>query len=273
MINALLINFFYIDLANENNGNRRESVKINIEGLPSLRLLHLGANSTQMSFSIRNLISLKYLSLSINCTIDENILTQLLDQVQHIEQLFLNSINYKFSHFSLDRLVNLKKLSLLGGINESFNFEFFKNLCNQLEEIYITIPNIDDKTFVKLFDGHNFSNLQSFVITKYNIKTLKKEFINRFPMLRKLFILDCNIEEIEHDAFSNSKQLYCLDLSHNRLKFIQKDTFSDLKNLKILDLSINELRNLDIEFIGVKNYVKMYLDNKGYETFYHYHIG
>ena len=63
-------------------------------------------------------------------------------------------------------------------------------------------------------------------------------------MLRKLFILDCNLEEIKQDAFSNIKCLNILDLSHNRFKRIEKNTFSNLKNLQVLDLSKNELKKL-----------------------------
>ena len=78
-------------------------------------------------------------------------------------------------------------------------------------------------------------------------------------MVKQLVISDCKIEEIEPDAFSNFRQLYCLDLSKNRIKFIEKNTFSNLKNLQILDLSGNELTNLDTEFIGLENSVKIFL--------------
>ena len=106
------------------------------------------------------------MSLVTSCTIDQNILTQLLDQVQHIQQLFLRG---NFSYFNLDNLANLKVLVLEGTINESFNMELFKNLCNQIVVLRISLTNIDYKTLFKLFDGHTFSYLQAFTIIKYNL--------------------------------------------------------------------------------------------------------
>ena len=238
-------------------------MKINVEGLPSLKGLNLGVNSSEVNFSIRKLPSLKYLALSMSCTIDENIISQLLDQVSHIEHLHL--FGY-FSHFNLDHLVNLKKLLLLGTINESFDYDLLKNLCNQLEILKIVLTNSD----VNKLSGHHFPNLQNFCISNCHVKILKKEFFDRFPMLQNLFINDCNLEEIENDAFSNLKQLLFLDLSKNLLKFIEKNTFSNLKNLQILDLSKNELTNLNAEFIGVRNSAEIFLENDKFKTFYRY---
>ena len=201
----------------------------------------------------------------IGCTIDDNYITQLLDQLQYIENLCLCG---DFSYFSFDSFVNLKLLSLEGTINESFNMEIFKNLCYQLEGLKINLTNIDDKTFFKLFNCHNFSNLQKLSIVKCNLSILKKEFISRFPMLSELFIIGCNLEVIEHDVFSNLKQLFCLDLSQNKLKFIEKDTFSNLEKLQTLDLSKNQSSNF--EFINVSNSVEIILENKAFETYKRY---
>ena len=198
------------------------------------------------------------------CTIDENIVS-LFDQLQNIEQLYLEG---NLSYFSLDNLVNLKKLILVGAVEENFNMDLFKNVCNQLEYIYISLSEIDEKFFFKLFDGHNFPYLENFCMSRFNIKRLTKEFINRFPIVQQLFILDCKLEEIEQDAFSNSQKLSCLDLSQNRLKIIEKNTFSNLNNLQTLDLSKNELKNLDKEFIGVRNSVEVILENDNLKTFH-----
>ena len=207
------------------------------------------------------------MSLLISCTIDQNIIKQLLDQVQHIQYLFLRGT---FANFNLDSFANLKLLSLDGTINEEFNLELFKNLCNQILYLKIKLTNIDDKTFLKLFNSYSFSNLLSFVIIGCNLKRLKKKYISRFPILTNLFIIDCNLEVIEHKAFSNLKSLRFLDLSENRIKFIEKNTFSNLKNLEIIDLSSNELTNLDAEFIGVRNSVQFFLENKKLATYYSY---
>ena len=113
-------------------------------------------------------------------------ITQLLDEVQHIEQLYLRG---NFSYFNLDHLTDLQRLSLVGTIDDNFNVELFKYLCDQITFLKIQLTNIEDKTFFKLFDGHNFPYLFSFSIEKCNIKRFKKEFINQYPMLRNLFII------------------------------------------------------------------------------------
>ena len=197
-------------------------------------------------------------------TIDQSIITKILDQVQHIEKLYLSG---NFSYFNLDSLVNLNMLTLVGTIDNSFNIDIFKNICNELLVLKVSLINIEEKTFFKLFDGHHFPNLLVLRIKGCNFKRLKKEFINRFPIIKQLFINDCNLESIQHNAFSNSNQLYCLDFTQNRLKFIEKKTFSKLKNLEILDLSRNELTNLDFKFIGVKNSAEIILKNKRFETY------
>ena len=66
---------------------------------------------------------------------------------------------------------------------------------------------------------------------------------------------------IEADSFSNLKQLESFALIGNPIKFIEKDTFSNLKYLQNVDLSNNKITKLDHEFIGLKNSVKIILDN------------
>ena len=144
-MNCLLL---FIDLFNRYDAYRRESIQINIEGLTSLEKLKLAVFTSEIDLSINNLPSLRKLFLSLSGTINENILTRLLDQIPHIKELYLDG---KLSYFNLDNFVNLRVLSLGGIINENFNFELFKNLCFQLECIIITFVNNDEKTFSKLF--------------------------------------------------------------------------------------------------------------------------
>lgn len=107
-----------------------------------------------------------------------------------------------------------------------------------------------------------------------NIEVLKKEVLNRFPpALRKLFIINCKIEQIEQDAFSKLTRLDCLDLSQNRIKFIEKGTFSNLKNLQTLDLISNEIKHfLNRKFIGVDFSVDIFQENINCWTIRRYSI-
>lgn len=118
-----------------------------------------------------------------------------------------------FSYLNLDNFINLKRLSLCGNINESFNFELFKKLCNQLESLSVEIENFDEENFFKLFDGHHFSNLKHLNLFGCCIKSVKRKFIDQFPMLQDLYMNTCKIELIENDVFSNLKQLEILDFS------------------------------------------------------------
>ena len=163
----------------------------------SLKRLHLAANTAKVDISIKNLPSLTNLSLYFSRSINKDIVTGVLNQVPFIQELCLHG---NLFHFNLDSFVNLRKLSLSGIINESFNSKFFENLCNQLEDIKISIYNIDEKTLIKLFDSYNFTYLTDFTIEFLFIKRLKKEFIDRLPKPRnKLNITDGLIEVIEHD--------------------------------------------------------------------------
>lgn len=228
----------------------RESVKFNIEGLSSLSRLYLRARTREVDFSIKNLASLRVLTLAVDCKIDENIVTRLVDQIRHIETLDLNG---NLSYFNLDQLYNLRTLSLNGTIDEEFNFELFENnLCEQLEDIEIVLSNLEEKTFLKLFDGYNFPYLVDFSLRFVTIKRLKNGFINRFPALRRLNISRCEIEMIENGSFSSLEQLCFLDLSFNRIENIDKNTFSELKNLQTLDLRFNKIPGFDPIFVGLR---------------------
>ena len=238
---------------------RRESVKFNIEGLSSLKTLYLGPNTDKVDISIKNLPSLRNFSLSLSDEINDEIITRLLDQLPHIKELHLKG---NLSYFNLDNFVNLRILSLCGSLNENFNFDLFKNLCNRLEDIKISICNIKEENFFKLFDGYNFPHLRDFTIFYLNLKRLKREFINRLPKPRnKLNLYECEIEVIESDSFSNMQQLTSLNLTCNRIKIIEKNAFSYLKNLQKLNLSGNNLIKFDPIFIGLRESVEVNIES------------
>ena len=223
-------------------------IEYNIEGLSSLKRLYLAANVAKVDISLKNLPSLTNLSLSFFRCINKDIVTSVLNQVPFIQELCLQG---NLFYLNLDNLVNLRKLSLSGYIKENFNFELFKNLCNQLESIKINLGNIDEKTFFKLFDGYNFQYLVDLTIEFLDNKRLTKEFIDRLPIHRQLNINNCGIEVIEHDSFSNMKQLTLLNLRSNKIKVIEENAFSNLKNLQKLDVSDNYLKNFDPKFVGL----------------------
>ena len=235
--NIIIINLFYFNLVLDNRtlSNCRELLEINIDGLPCLENLQFGVNSKNTNFTIYSNYanySLQYLDLSGN-----------------------------LSYFNLNNFIKLTSLRLDGSILETFNFELFKNLCNQLESLEITFDKFDEKSFFKLLDGHRFSNLKQLYLTKCCcMKSLKNFFFDRFPMLKVLAMYDLDIEIIENDAFSSLEQLEHIHLNNNLINFIGKNVFSNLKNLKSLDLCSNQLTYFDQEFIGLGNSVEIFLD-------------
>ena len=188
--------------------------------------------------------------------IDESFVKRLLDQVPNIQELHLDG---KLSYFTLDDFVNLRTLSIGGKIDESFNFEIFKNLSKQLENITIGLF-INEEIFFKLFDGYNFPYLQDFSIENIEMKRLKKEFINRLPKHTRLNIRECEIEVIESDSFSNIQQLTSLNLSQNEIELIEENAFSKLNNLQTIDLRLNYSLEFDRKFTGLGNSVEVNIE-------------
>ena len=231
---------------------RRESAEINIEGLSSLKTLHVAMNSLEIYFSIRNLSSLKYFELIIP-RIDENNTSRIFDQLQNIEELKLSG---NLHNFNLDSFVNLRRLSLCDNINDGFNFELLKNLSNQLDKLTLLLPKIDYETILKILNGHNFSNLQSLVIAYSNIRRVEKKFIERFPSLKILRLIKCNIETIEDEAFSQLKDLILLDLSDNLLKSLYNRQYSGLVSLEKIILSKNRIEDIEDGIFSHMNNLK-----------------
>ena len=251
--------------------------QINLDGISSLVSFQTRLNSLEC-LSVRNLPSLRHLDLSFNhYRIDSTIHPELLDYLPNIEYL---SLDADLSYFNLDSLVNLKSLSLEGKIDKEFNFDLFKNICNQLEEISIKLYEIDYKCLAKLFYAHQFPIIKTFHIHMcISLTKLEKKLFDGFRMLQSLNITyNTKLQEIDRGAFSNLKQLTSLDLSsnfynssykindtnlldqmkfsalinlkyldlsHNYLTSIEENIFSNLTNLRVLDLSLNQLTVLD----------------------------
>ena len=189
--------------------------------------------------------SLKFFYLYNFCEIDK---IKLLDQSKSLELLYLTG---NFSYFSLDSLLNLKELVILGTINKYFNLDIFKNICNRLQRLTVSFNNIDDETFYKLFDGHHFSNLSELRFIQCDMGTISHSFIDRFPMLRELYIEQCDLVTIEHDCFKSLKNLNKIDIRQNLIKSIGNNAFANNINLETVNLCDNEIELFDTQFTGL----------------------
>lgn len=227
--------------------------RVKLEGLSSLKSLKLILESIEGN-SFGNLNSLKQLNLSIESEINNDMIIKLLEICPNIEKLHLSDT---FSNINLDYFVNLKNLSLYDNLMDDFNFDLFKNICNQLEELEISFINMNDEIISKLLYGHNFPNLSKLNISCSNITRLEKRLFDGFPMLQSLKLSDNRkFKTIDRDTFSNSKNLTQLDFFHNNLSELDAELFSCLKNLEKLDLSYNKLTHFDLKimdyFVNIK---------------------
>ena len=197
--------------------------------------------------------------------IDSKIQSQLLDYLPSIQYLALDG---DLSYFSLDGLVNLKSLSLDGRIENDFNFDIFKNICNQLEQLSINLKINYKSALDRMLCGHVFSCLITLSICNNFITKLDKKLFEGFPMLQSLTISDNRLlQKIENDAFSDLKQLISLDLSNNLIKTLSNQNFSGLEKLKYLNMNRNVLESVEENvFSGLKNLTVLNLtDNRLYK--------
>ena len=87
------------------------------------------------------------------------------------------------------------------------------------------------------------------------MRKVEKKFVDKFPMLRELCIINCNVEMIEENGFSNIKhQLVRLDLERNLIVTLKSFYFSELVNLEYLILSDNRIECIEKNvFSNLKN--------------------
>ena len=164
---------------------------------------------------------------------------------EHVSNIRLLEINGCFSNLNLDSLVNLENLTLNGEIKEGFNYDLFKNFCDNLQKLY-TYLKFDDDEITKLFDSYNFPRLLGLNIRESKITKLEKKFFQRFPMLHTFnFAHNCELKIIENDAFSSLSNLVHLKLNDNLIEKIDRTHFSSLINLEILNLKDNKIKSLE----------------------------
>ena len=218
--------------------------QVRIDGLSSLNSLSLKLESIEGSF-VSNMYSLQTLCLNVRNSINIDSSIKLFEIFPNIEGLALDG---QFSNINLDNFIRLKKLSLCGVLLDDFNFDLFKNIRNQLEELSISFKNMNDETISKLFYGNCFPNISFLRIS--NIKKLEKKMLDGFPMLQSLCVCHNNeLKTIDKDTFSNMNNLKELCLSFNRLRELDPELFLGLRNLEKLKLVTNELTHFDLKIL------------------------
>lgn len=222
----------------------------NFKDLTSLKYLNFGVTSLEKC-SFKNCSSLKTVILSLKSPINFDIQTKLFDYLPNIEELGLDG---KFGDLNLDNLYNLK---ILSSLNDNFNFDLFKNICNQLEELNIRYD-LNNEIMFKLFDGHNFTNLKSLNISDSKITRIEKKLFDGFPMLEKLMIyLNSEIKIIDHDSFSGLKKLVHLSMRSNGNATIEQEHFLGLDNLQEFFLRFDRISSKAGTFSSLKNLRKL----------------
>lgn len=246
MINSFLIGLFGVEKLEE----------IELDGFLSLKELYLQINSLE-NFKARNLKSLKKLHLFIEQPINKSISMRVFQHLSSIEELNIKGV---FSDLNLDSLVNLKSLKINGSIDKDFNNDLFKNICENLQELSISLNGLNEEKFIKLFFGLHFPNLHTLKIGCNQMTKIEKKFFDGFSMLQNLSIY--YIKEIDFDAFSNLTQLVDLVFYNNNLESLDQRTFSKLLNLENLYLSDSRIVSLEENmFSNLKNLANLNLSN------------
>ena len=200
--------------------------------------------------------SMKLVELNISSEINNDMLTKLFKICPNVEELFLSARDLNINFYN-------KKLSLVGNLFDDFNFDFIKNISNQLEELSIKFENMNDESISKLLCRHNFGKITTFEIGYSKITRLDKNLFDGFQMLHSLDISrNKELKIIEKDAFSNLKNLKKLSLSFNQLSELDAEIFSCFKNLIELNLRDNNLTHFDLKIMDyIVNIKKIDLEN------------
>lgn len=239
------------------------------EGLISLESLNIGVTSLE-ACSFKNLTSLKTVHLGLKSPINFDIQAKLFDYLPNIERLSLDGI---FGDLNLENLYSLKILSLSGTLNDNFNFDLFKNICNQLEALDIRYD-LSNETMFKLLNDHIFTNLTSLKIEDSKITRIEKKLFEGFPILENLRIYyNSEIKIIDRDSFSGLKKLVHLSMRSNGTETIEQENLFGLENLQEFFLTFDRISYKAVTFSSLKNlrklcFYRIYFKNLNPEMFF-----
>ena len=196
--------------------------------------------------TLRNLSGIRDFDLLLKSPTNSEVLSKFLSKLSdYLPNLQTLALNGHFSNFNLDNLINLNVLHFSGYLMDGFNYDLFKIICNQLEEIRIECENINDEYLTKLFYGYNFPYVHKLFLKRIKITKLEKRFLDRFPMLHTLIVIENReLREIDHYAFSNLKHLINLCFGKNSVESIDKCHFYNLPKIEKLILEGNPLKHI-----------------------------
>lgn len=112
--------------------------------------------------------------------------------------------------------------------------------------------------------GRNDKKIKEIRLDFNEIKTIKRDDLNKFRNLQNLDLSNNEIEKIDKGSFFSLKKLKALDLSHNKIKNMPSNIFVKQSRLVNLDLSDNLIKTLNKQwFRNLKDLEKVNLaDNK-----------
>lgn len=185
-----------------------------------------------------------------------------LDRFNYDHDFFANlesfTIQTGVPEISFSKMVNLKKLAIVGHLNLNFklyprmfsslkNLEFLEISASRLMNAHLDAPNAPD-----YFEGLN--QLKILDLSRNSIESINYDLFVHMPNLETLRLssneLACPSGE---ETFRHLSNLKYLDLSHNSIVSIQNNAFRLLANLEILRLEHNQVANIDVQaFNGLR---------------------
>lgn len=196
-------------------------------------------------------------SSSSSIIYDEFVLTE--NQIKHLTQN------------SFDKNFKVRKLYLDMNPIELIESNAFDNVKNYLEELYIersnnplTSHSIDtlEAQFSSIANDINYNddknlfvnsiflkciNLRILSIKNYKIRKLNEFEFEKLNRLRRLEIINSNLEQINSNAFKGLEEtLIEIDFKMNNLNYVPIEAFKSLKQLKSINLAQNKIFSLNI---------------------------